>query len=88
MTAIPDVTGIDEGSAQATLENEGWKVVIRDTPTENPDEDGIVVDQAPSAGEQAKPGSKVTLFVGRLQTPEPPPAPPPPPPPSPPPPQQ
>jgi eukaryotic-like serine/threonine-protein kinase len=81
-TAIPDVTGIDEGSAQATLENEGWKVVIRDTPTENPDEDGIVLDQAPSAGEQAKPGAKVTLFIGRLQTQtEPPPAPAPPPPP-------
>ncbi len=81
-TAIPDVTGIDEGSAQATLENEGWKVVIRDTPTENADEDGIVLDQAPSAGEQAKPGAKVTLIVGRLQTQtEPPPAPAPPPPP-------
>jgi beta-lactam-binding protein with PASTA domain/tRNA A-37 threonylcarbamoyl transferase component Bud32 len=88
-SAIPDVTGIDEASAQATLENEGWKVSIRDTPTQNPDEDGIVLDQAPSAGEQAKPGAKVTLFVGRLQQTEPPPPPtptPPPPPPGPPPP--
>jgi serine/threonine-protein kinase len=82
------VTGIDEASAQATLENEGWKVSIRDTPTQDPAEDGIVLDQAPSAGEQAKPGAKVTLFVGRLeQTSPPPPAPtPPPPPPGPPPP--
>jgi beta-lactam-binding protein with PASTA domain/predicted Ser/Thr protein kinase len=87
-SAIPDVTGIDEASAQATLENEGWKVSIRDTPTQDPAEDGIVLDQAPSAGEQAKPGAKVTLFVGRLeQTSPPPPAPtPPPPPPGPPPP--
>jgi serine/threonine-protein kinase len=88
-STIPDVTGIDEASAQATLENEGWKVSIRDTPTQNPDEDGIVLDQAPSAGEQAKPGAKVTLFVGRLQQTEPPPPPtptPPPPPPGPPPP--
>ncbi len=87
-SAIPDVTGIDEASAQATLENEGWKVSIRDTPTEDPAEDGIVLDQAPSAGEQAKPGAKVTLFVGRLQQASPPPpAPtPPPPPPGPPPP--
>jgi serine/threonine-protein kinase len=87
-SAIPDVTGIDEASAQATLENEGWKVSIRDTPTQDPAEDGIVLDQAPSAGEQAKPGAKVTLFVGRLeQASPPPPAPtPPPPPPGPPPP--
>ncbi|HET8874410.1 MAG TPA: PASTA domain-containing protein, partial [Gaiellaceae bacterium] len=88
-SAIPDVTGIDEASAQATLENEGWKVSIRDTPTQDPAEDGIVLDQAPSAGEQAKPGAKVTLFVGRLQQTEPPPPPtptPPPPPPGPPPP--
>jgi serine/threonine-protein kinase len=88
-SAIPDVIGIDEASAQATLENEGWKVSIRDTPTQDPAEDGIVLDQAPSAGEQAKPGAKVTLFVGRLQQTQPPPPPtptPPPPPPGPPPP--
>jgi eukaryotic-like serine/threonine-protein kinase len=85
-TAIPDVTGIDEASARATLENEGWKVSIRDTPTQNPDEDGIVLDQAPSAGEQAKPGARVTLIVGRLQQTEPPPPPTSPPAPAPPPP--
>jgi eukaryotic-like serine/threonine-protein kinase len=79
-TAIPDVRGLDESSAQATLENEGWEVVIRDTPTQNPNEDGVVISQTPPPGEQAEPGSRVTLFVGRFQTPEPPPAPPPPPP--------
>ncbi len=75
-TAVPDVRGLDEGSAQATLDNEGWEVVIRDTPTQNPDEDGVVISQTPPPGEQAEPGSQVTLFVGRLQTPEPPPPPP------------
>ena len=83
-TAIPDVRGLEESSAQATLENEGWQVVIRDTPTGNPDEEGIVISQTPPPGEQAEPGSRVTLFVGRFQQetqPEttPPPAPPPPP---------
>jgi eukaryotic-like serine/threonine-protein kinase len=73
-TTVPDVVNSDEATAQASLENEGWKVVIRDTPTDNPDEDGIVLSQTPSAGEQAKPGSKVTLFVGRFTQPtEPPP---------------
>jgi beta-lactam-binding protein with PASTA domain len=76
-TAIPDVRGLDEGSAQATLENEGWEVAIRDTPTQNPDEDGVVISQTPPPGEQAEPGARVTLFVGRqAQQPEPPPPPP------------
>ena len=80
-TAVPDVRGLDEGSAQATLENEGWEVVIRDTPTQNPDEDGVVISQTPPPGEQAEPGARVTLFVGRLaQQSEPPPSPEPPPP--------
>jgi eukaryotic-like serine/threonine-protein kinase len=75
-TAIPDVRGLDESSAQATLENEGWQVVIRDTPTQNPDEDGVVISQTPPPGEQAEPGARVTLFVGRFEQPEPPPPPP------------
>jgi eukaryotic-like serine/threonine-protein kinase len=82
-TSIPDVRGLEESNAQATLENEGWNVVIRDTPTQNPDEDGIVISQTPPPGQQAQPGSRVTLFVGRLQQQQPPPAPPPPPPPAP-----
>jgi beta-lactam-binding protein with PASTA domain/predicted Ser/Thr protein kinase len=81
-TSIPDVRGLDEASAQATLENEGWNVVIRDTPTQNPDEDGIVISQTPPPGEQADPGSRVTLFVGRVEQPQPE-APPPPPAPAP-----
>jgi beta-lactam-binding protein with PASTA domain len=76
-TAIPDVRGLDESSAQATLENEGWQVLIRDTPTQNPDEEGIVISQTPPPGQQAEPGARVTLFVGRLQQqPQPPPPPP------------
>jgi eukaryotic-like serine/threonine-protein kinase len=79
-TSVPDVRGLEESNAQATLENEGWNVVIRDTPTQNPDEDGIVISQTPPPGQQADPGSRVTLFVGRLQQetapPPPPPAPP------------
>jgi eukaryotic-like serine/threonine-protein kinase len=82
-TAVPDVRGLDEGSAQATLENEGWTVVIRDSPTQNPDDDGVVLSQTPPGGEQAEPGSRVTLFVGRLQQQTEPPPPPSPPPPSP-----
>jgi beta-lactam-binding protein with PASTA domain/predicted Ser/Thr protein kinase len=76
-TSVPDVRGLDEASAQATLENEGWRVVIRDTATQNPDEDGIVISQTPPPGQQAQPGSRVTLFVGRVPNPAPSPSPPP-----------
>ncbi len=65
-TSVPDVRGLDEATAQANLENDGWTVTIRDTPTDNPDEDGIVLSQTPTAGEQKAPGSQVTLLVGRF----------------------
>jgi eukaryotic-like serine/threonine-protein kinase len=66
-TSVPDVRGLDESTAQANLENDGWVVVIRDTPTDNPDDDGIVLSQTPTAGEQRAPGSRVILYVGRLR---------------------
>jgi eukaryotic-like serine/threonine-protein kinase len=84
-TAVPDVVGEEEASARATLQNEGWRVLIRDTPTTNPDADGLVITQTPPPGEQADPGSQVIIYVGRFQEIEPPPPPPeePPPPPAP-----
>jgi eukaryotic-like serine/threonine-protein kinase len=79
-TAVPDVINLDEASARATLENEGWEVVVRDTATEDPAEDGIVISQNPAPGAKAEPGSPVTIVVGRIELAEPPPPPPPPPP--------
>jgi len=76
-TTVPDVSGDDEATAQATLENDGWRVVLRDTVTDNPDEDGIVLSQTPAGGAEAKPGARVTLYVGRFQEPTEPPPPPP-----------
>jgi eukaryotic-like serine/threonine-protein kinase len=66
-TSVPDVRGLDESTAQANLENDGWVVVIRNTPTDNADDDGIVLSQTPTAGEQRAPGSRVILYVGRLR---------------------
>ena len=86
-TTVPDVVGEEEASARASLQNEGWRVLIRDTPTTNPDQDGLVVTQTPGPGEQAEPGSQVVIYVGRFtegeEPPPPPEAPPPPPPPAP-----
>ena len=66
-TAVPDVVGEEETNARATLENEGWNVLVRDTPTTNPDEEGVVITQTPPPGEQAKPGSQVIIYVGRFE---------------------
>jgi serine/threonine-protein kinase len=77
-TSVPDVLGDDEETARASLENAGFEVDVRDTGTDNPDEDGRVLSQTPGPGEQAEPGSQVTIYVGRLEPVEPPPPPPPP----------
>jgi beta-lactam-binding protein with PASTA domain/predicted Ser/Thr protein kinase len=82
-TTVPDVLGDDEETARTTLENDVWVVVVQETGTDDPSEEGVVVSQTPGPGEQARPGSNVTIYIGRLESVEPPPAPPPPPPPSP-----
>jgi eukaryotic-like serine/threonine-protein kinase len=70
-TAVPDVTTLDEANARATLENAGFRVVVRDTTTGKPDEDGTVITQNPAPGEQAEPGSQVVIYVARFQGAEP-----------------
>jgi eukaryotic-like serine/threonine-protein kinase len=64
--SVPDVVGLDELTAQSTLEGEGFVVQVVDRPTTNPNEDGIVSRQTPKAGDRAPSGSTVTIFVGRL----------------------
>jgi eukaryotic-like serine/threonine-protein kinase len=65
-TSVPDVTTQDVSIAQTTLDAAGFRtrVVLEDTT--DPTSDGIVVSQDPVGSTQAKPGSLVTLFVGRF----------------------
>ena len=63
--AVPDVRTLDAGSAASTLQAQNFKVTITYTPVTDPNQDGIVLDQSPEGGQQAKPGSTVTLTVGR-----------------------
>src|SRR5581483_9629278 len=63
--AVPDVRTLDAGSASSTLQAQGFKVKFNYTPVSDPNQDGIVQDQSPEGGQQAKPGSTVTLTVGR-----------------------
>ena len=63
---VPDVTSQDEASAQQTLEQSGFTVDVQEQDTTDPNQDGIVLDQDPVGGTKAKPGTTVTITVGRL----------------------
>ena len=63
--SVPDVRTLDAGSASSTLQSQGFKVKFTYTAVTDPNQDQIVLDQSPEGGQQAKPGSVVTLNVGR-----------------------
>jgi serine/threonine-protein kinase len=65
-TGVPDVSTLDEGTAVDTLKASGFKVTVVRQDTNDPGQDGIVLSQDPAGGSQAKPGSTVTIVVGRL----------------------
>jgi beta-lactam-binding protein with PASTA domain len=67
---VPNVTGQDVSVARATLENNGFRVREVIESTEDPDLDGIVLDQDPLSGAQREPGALVTLYVGGFVAPQ------------------
>ncbi|MFL5923365.1 MAG: Stk1 family PASTA domain-containing Ser/Thr kinase [Gaiellaceae bacterium] len=70
-TGIPSVEGTDEQTARSQLESSGFKVKVQHEDTTDEGLDGIVISQDPPAGEQAKPGAKVTIVVGKFKAPPP-----------------
>jgi beta-lactam-binding protein with PASTA domain/predicted Ser/Thr protein kinase len=67
-STIPDVTSQDEDTATQTLERSGFIVEVEDQETTDPNQDGLVLSQDPPGNTRAKPGSTVTIVVGRLIT--------------------
>jgi beta-lactam-binding protein with PASTA domain/predicted Ser/Thr protein kinase len=65
-STVPDVTSTDVGSAVSTIEASGFKAKIVHQPVTDPNLDGSVLSQDPEGGNQAKPGTTVTLNVGQL----------------------
>ena len=65
-TTVPFVQSEDVGTATTDLQGSGFKVKIVNQPTTDPNQDGIVLSQTPAGGAQAKPGSTVTITVGRI----------------------
>jgi eukaryotic-like serine/threonine-protein kinase len=69
--AIPDVLGEQRDAAESALDDAGFEVRVREQDTTDAEEDGVVLDQNPSGGEERPEGTRVTIVVGRLVEPEP-----------------
>jgi beta-lactam-binding protein with PASTA domain/tRNA A-37 threonylcarbamoyl transferase component Bud32 len=67
--AVPNVVGQDQVTAEQTLEDAGFVVTTVEEPTTDPTQDGLVVDQDPSGGVRASPGSTVRIIVATLAPP-------------------
>ncbi len=63
--AVPDVVGRSEGTATNTLEGAGFTVNVTTEDVDTQKQDGIVQSQTPGGGGKAKPGSSVTIVVGK-----------------------
>ena len=67
--AVPDVTSFSRADAIATLRNSGFKVLVDVVDTSDSSQDGVVLTQTPGPGEPARPGTTVTISVGRFVAP-------------------
>ena len=63
---VPNVLGDEQSAAENELNAAGLGVQIDETETTDPDEDGVVLDQFPGPGSQARPGETITIRVGVL----------------------
>ncbi len=61
---LPNLVGHTSDEAFTTLTEAGYAVVRIDLVTEDPNQNEIVLDMNPPAGEEAVPGTTVTLTVG------------------------
>jgi beta-lactam-binding protein with PASTA domain/predicted Ser/Thr protein kinase len=65
--AVPDVGNQQLNDAVDALEEAGFRVRQREKKVDTPDQDSIVLDQDPPAGQKRDKGSRVTLTVGRFE---------------------
>jgi eukaryotic-like serine/threonine-protein kinase len=66
---VPSVVQLDTDSARTTLVDAGFKVRVVYQDTEDQSLDGVVTLQDPPSNTPAKPGTTVTITVGRFVTP-------------------
>ena len=63
---VPDVSSLDVGTATSTLSDSGFKPKVAYQDVTDPSLDGTVLSQNPGGGTEAKPGTTVTITVGRI----------------------
>jgi beta-lactam-binding protein with PASTA domain len=63
---VPDVTGRDQQTATQTLQGAGFTVQVLTVPTQDQNQDGVVIDEQPAGGIRAPSGSSVAIYVGRF----------------------
>jgi eukaryotic-like serine/threonine-protein kinase len=66
-TQVPDVTGMDQSTAESVLTGSGLTPAVVQDPVTDPSQDGIVQSMDPQPGSNAKAGEVVTIHVGQLQ---------------------
>jgi serine/threonine-protein kinase len=66
---VPDVIDDDVGAAVKKLQAAGFSVRQRREAVDTPDDDKIVLDQNPPAGEKRDKGAEITLVVGHFKPP-------------------
>src|SRR3954451_12446419 len=65
-STVPDVSSLDVGTATSTVASSGFKPKVVYQDVTDPSFDGTVLSQDPGGGTEAKPGTVVTLTVGRI----------------------
>ncbi|NLT05288.1 MAG: serine/threonine protein kinase [Solirubrobacterales bacterium] len=71
--SVPFVTDLSEAQALRALRAEGLVADVQERDVQDPDQDGVVIQQRPAAGRDVDEGSTVTIVVGRYVEPTPPP---------------
>jgi eukaryotic-like serine/threonine-protein kinase len=66
---VPNVVGESLVASKGDLRAAGLSVRVVKRTTTDPNEDGQVVEQSPSAGTRLSPGEPVTIFVGKFKPP-------------------
>jgi serine/threonine-protein kinase len=63
---VPPLVGFSQETAEEELRDLGLDPVVVERETDNPEEEGDVLDQTPTAGTEVDPGSRVRIFIGTI----------------------
>ena len=66
---VPDVVDQQRDEAEQALKDAGFEVRVREETVDTIDQDGTVISQSPTDGEERPKGSRVTIVVGKFEPP-------------------